>query len=81
MVQRTNTEDTMKNAAIAEDVELILDNAGHSALTQLIEAMMDVCGEKAEHLRTQDEASAKEWDYAAARLGTAWNAIAKKTHL
>jgi hypothetical protein len=61
-------------------LETIIDQ---NSLTEVIEALINICGEKADHLRSnwQDTTQAKEWELAARRLGTAWNGIAKNTHL
>lgn len=44
-----------------------------TSLTQVCEALAEVCRDKAEHLRTnwQDDATAKAWEHAAKTIETA----------
>ena len=61
---------TFTTSSLEATLETIIDDAG---LAQVVDSLMIVCQEKADHIRSsyQDEALAKVWDHAAQRIGRA----------
>lgn len=62
----------MKNRDLTQEEKNTLESMIDSAnLSAVLEAISDICGEKAEHIRAnwQDNALAKDWDTACGKIG------------